>query len=50
MKHADRIAVLNDGKINGIGTHEELLNTNDIYKEIYESQNNASSDFDEIMV
>lgn len=49
MKHADRIAVLNDGKINGIGTHEELLNTNDIYKEIYESQNNASSDFDEIM-
>lgn len=49
VKHADRIAVLNDGKINGIGTHEELLNTNDIYKEIYESQNNASSDFDEIM-
>lgn len=35
---ADKIIVIDDGKINGIGTHKELMKTNDIYKEIYSSQ------------
>ena len=35
---ADRIIVMNDGKIDGIGTHEELMKTNAIYREVYESQ------------
>ncbi len=38
VQDADRIIVLEDGKINGFGTHEELLATNTIYREIYESQ------------
>jgi ATP-binding cassette subfamily B protein len=38
IQDADRIIVLNDGKLDGFGTHEELLNTNQIYKEVYESQ------------
>lgn len=38
VSEADKIIVLNDGKIDGIGTHEELLSTNEIYKEVYESQ------------
>ena len=38
IEDADRIIVLNDGKIDGFGTHEELLNSNDIYREVYESQ------------
>ena len=38
IEDADRIIVLNEGKINGIGTSEELLKTNEIYKEVYESQ------------
>ncbi|MBR7027544.1 MAG: ABC transporter ATP-binding protein [Bacteroidales bacterium] len=38
VKRADRIVVLSDGKISGIGKHEELLATNAIYKDIYESQ------------
>ena len=36
--HADQIIVLDDGQITGIGTHAELLNTCDTYKEIYNSQ------------
>lgn len=35
---ADKIIVLDDGKINGIGTHEEMLQNNQIYKEVYQSQ------------
>ncbi len=35
---ADKIIVLDDGRINGIGTHEELMKTNEIYREVYESQ------------
>ena len=35
--HADRIIVLEDGRVAGIGTHKELLETNSVYKEIYES-------------
>lgn len=38
VEHADRIIVMNEGQINGIGTHEELLEGNDIYREVYESQ------------
>lgn len=38
IEDADRIIVLNDGKIDGFGTHAELLNSNDIYREVYESQ------------
>ena len=38
VRHADRIIVLEDGKIMGSGTHEELLSGNEFYREIYESQ------------
>ena len=38
VQDSDKIIVLDDGEINGIGTHEELLKTNKIYREVYESQ------------
>ncbi|GFI62262.1 putative ABC transporter ATP-binding protein [Clostridiales bacterium] len=38
VQDADKIIVLENGRINAVGTHEELLKTNDIYKEVYESQ------------
>ena len=38
VQDADKIIVLNDGKIDGIGNHEELLKDNSIYREVYESQ------------
>ncbi len=38
ISHADKIIVLEDGRIEGMGTHSELLSTCEIYKEIYESQ------------
>ena len=38
VQDADRILVLDDGKISGFGTHEELLATNQIYQEVYETQ------------
>lgn len=38
IQHADKIIVLDDGKINDIGTHEELLERNEIYQEVYVSQ------------
>lgn len=44
---ADRIIVLDGGRINGIGTHEYLLENNEIYKEVYETQYNKGGDFDE---
>ncbi len=47
VQHADHILVLDDGRMNGYGTHEELLETNGIYKEIYESQNKGVGDFDQ---
>lgn len=39
IQNADKIIVLDDGKISGFGTHEELLQTNEIYKEVYQIQN-----------
>ena len=39
VQDADRIIVMQDGRVNGFGTHEELLQTNQIYREVYESQN-----------
>ena len=44
VEDADRIIVLEDGKINGMGTSEELLKTNEIYKEVYESQKKGDED------
>lgn len=38
IMHADKIIVLDDGKIQGIGTHDELLSSSEVYREIYESQ------------
>lgn len=43
VQDADKIIVLDDGKINAAGTHEELLKTCEIYKEVYESQNKGGS-------
>lgn len=47
VQHADRIIVLEDGKINGFDTHERLLEHNEIYREVYESQTDGGGDFDE---
>lgn len=44
---ADRIIVMENGKINGIGTHEQLMQTNQNYRKIYESQQQAGGDFDQ---
>ena len=47
VQDADRIIVMDDGKINGFGTHEQLLESNEIYREVYESQSSGQGDFDE---
>lgn len=47
VQNADRIIVMQDGKIDGIGTHEELMEGNEIYRDVYESQTKGSGDFDE---
>jgi ATP-binding cassette subfamily B protein len=44
---ADRILVLDRGRVSGFGTHNELLESNAIYREVYESQQGGSKDFDE---
>ena len=44
---ADRILVLEQGRVSGFGTHEELMKTNAIYRDVYESQQGGSKDFDE---
>ena len=46
IQDADQILVIDDGKISGLGTHEELLKSNAMYKETFEAQNNGG-DFDE---
>ena len=43
IQDADMILILDDGKINEIGIHEELIVTNEIYKEIYESQQKGAN-------
>lgn len=44
---ADRIIVMNDGKVDGFDTHENLLKNNEIYRDVYDSQTNSGGDFDE---
>ena len=46
VQYADRIIVLDKGRVSGFGTHEQLLASNDIYREVYESQTGGSGDFD----
>ena len=47
IQNADRIIVMDNGEINGFGTHEELLKTNAIYQDVFNSQTGGSGDFDE---
>ena len=47
IQNSDRIVVLDDGEIVGVGTHEQLMKNNEIYREIYETQTSGSGDFDE---
>lgn len=50
IQDADRIIVLDDGEINAFDTHENLLENNEIYREVYESQTGGARDFDETEV
>ncbi len=47
VHNADRIIVMENGQINGFGTHQELLESNEIYREVYETQTKGGGDFDE---
>ena len=47
LMDADKILVMDEGKVVGFGTHDELLISNEIYKEIYETQTKGGGDFDE---
>ena len=47
VQNADRIIVMENGRIDAFGTHEELLATNEIYRDVYESQVGGNADFDE---
>ncbi len=46
VQDCDRIIVMDDGQVNGFGSHAELLKSNDIYREVYESQTGVSGDAD----
>lgn len=47
VQNADYIIVLENGAVNGFGTHDELMKKNEIYRDVYDSQNKGSGDFDE---
>ncbi len=47
VQNADRIIVMDNGKINGFDTHDNLLKSNEIYRDVYEAQTSSSGDFDE---
>ncbi len=46
VQQADRIIVMDDGRISAVGTHEELLKSSEIYRDVYESQTGGAGDFD----
>lgn len=50
IQNADRIIVMDNGEINGFGTHEELLKTNAIYQDVFNSQTGGAGDFDEEVI
>jgi len=45
VQNADHIIVLENGQIDGFGTHEELLKSNEIYREVFQSQTGGSGEF-----
>ena len=47
IQNADRIIVMDNGMVHGFGTHEELMETDAIYRDVYQSQMSGSGDFDE---
>ena len=47
VEHCDRIIVLDDGVVSGFGNHNELMKSNEIYRDVYESQTGGGGDFDE---
>ena len=47
IQNANKIIVMEDGKVNGFGNHDELLKCNEIYRSMYESQTKGGGDFDE---
>lgn len=48
VEHCDRIIVLDDGVVSGFGNHDELMKSNEIYRDVYESQTGGGGDFDEL--